>query len=162
MRGRRRPPEKNGFYERNAMRYGKVIVPAACGALVLSGSLFVSGCNKKNTPAEQTQDTAQSAAENAKDTAKSAASNLKDQADNAKDTGANAADAMSKSQIAKNAAAQLNQVKQYIDDKKYDLADKALSRLEAEKSSLPESVQVQLPTVRKSLDAAKKTAAGGM
>jgi hypothetical protein len=144
------------------MRYGKLIVPAACGALVLSGAMFVSGCNKKNTAAEQTQDTAQSAAENAKDTAKSAASDLKDQADNAKDNGAAAADTAAKAQLTKNAAKQLNQVKQYIDDKKYDLADKALSRLEAEKSSLPESVQVQLPAVRKSLDAAKKTAAGGM
>ena len=56
---------------------------------------------------------------------------------------------------AADAQTKLDLVTQYIKDKKYDLADKALSELEANKASLPTSIQGQLPTVRTALTTAK-------
>lgn len=56
--------------------------------------------------------------------------------------------------------AKLDQITGYIKDKKYDLAEKALSELEANKASLPASVQGQLGNLRTALNAAK--ASGGM
>ncbi len=53
------------------------------------------------------------------------------------------------------AQGKLDQVMQYIKDKKYDLAEKTLSELESKKSSLPAQVQSQLPNARVALNAAK-------
>ena len=60
-----------------------------------------------------------------------------------------------KATAAKDAQAKLSEVAQLIGDKKYDLADAALKKLEENKASLPEMAQSKLPDLRKSLDAAK-------
>lgn len=157
------------------MHNGKLLVAVACGAL------FVVGCKKQNnntapegaTSTEQLQKSAENAAENAKDTAKSAADNMKDMAHNAKEKASDAADAAKEkasdaaekasdaaasSALVQNATEQLDQLKGYIKDHKYELADKTLDQLEAHKSALPESIQTQLPALRKQVDALKSQA----
>ncbi len=53
------------------------------------------------------------------------------------------------------AQSKLELVTQYIKDKKYDLAEKLLTELEANKSSLPVSLQGQISTARTALKTAK-------
>jgi hypothetical protein len=53
-------------------------------------------------------------------------------------------------------------VVEYIKENKLDLADKGLKELEENQASLPDVVKNQLPTVRKTLDAAKAGNATGM
>jgi hypothetical protein len=54
----------------------------------------------------------------------------------------------------------LDQAVTYIKQNKYELADKTLGQLEANKASLPKAIQDKLATVRTSLNAAK--AGGGL
>lgn len=61
---------------------------------------------------------------------------------------------------AEEANTQIQQVMTYIKDKKYDLAETALQKLEQNKASLPASVQAQLPTARTALNTAKATGGG--
>jgi len=75
-------------------------------------------------------------------------------ADAAKSAEAQSAAATTKPTAA-DAQTKLDLVTQYIKDKKYDLADKLLSELEANKASLPSSIQGQIPTVRAALTTAK-------
>jgi hypothetical protein len=56
---------------------------------------------------------------------------------------------------ASDAQGQLDQITQYIKDKKYDMADAALKQLEANKASLPASIQPQVDTLRQTLTAAQ-------
>jgi len=49
----------------------------------------------------------------------------------------------------------LNEAMNYVKEKKYDLAEKALNQVEANKASLPKSIQDQLANARTALDAAK-------
>jgi hypothetical protein len=56
----------------------------------------------------------------------------------------------------------LDKIQQYIKDKKFDDADKALKTLEDKKDSLPKSIQDQLPGLRKVVDAAKAGNVGGL
>jgi hypothetical protein len=145
------------FYERNAMRYGKLIVVAACGAL------FVVGCKKhtnESTPAaERMQHSAEKMSDNAKDTAKSAGNAMENTAENAKENASNAADqaskAVSDSAAVKTATDELAQVQEYIKDHKYDLAEKTLDKVEDNKASLPESITAQIPPLRKQIEALK-------
>ena len=64
------------------------------------------------------------------------------------------------------AQSKLDQVMQYIKDKKYDLAEKLLAELDAQKASLPTSIQDQISTAQTALKTAKAAsgasdAAGG-
>lgn len=59
---------------------------------------------------------------------------------------------------AKAAEGQMQQVMDYIKENKLDLAEQALTKLEASKTSLPAAVQTKLPTARQALDAAKAAA----
>jgi hypothetical protein len=65
------------------------------------------------------------------------------------------------SDVAKDATSQINQAMQYIKDKKYDLAEQTLSKLEANKSSLPTAIQTQLGNARTMLNNAKAGVGGG-
>ncbi len=65
------------------------------------------------------------------------------------------------------AQSKLQLVMQYIKDKKFDLAEKILGELDAQKASLPASLQGQIATAQTALKAAKATsgasgAAGGI
>ena len=63
---------------------------------------------------------------------------------------------------AKDSEAKLDEIAQLIKDKKYDVADAALKKLEDNKASLPEPVQGKLGDLRKSLDAAKALGGTGV
>ena len=54
----------------------------------------------------------------------------------------------------------LDQAVVYVRENKYDLAEKALNQVEAQKASLPKAIQDQLATARGALNAAK--AGGGV
>ena len=54
----------------------------------------------------------------------------------------------------------LDQAVVYVKENKYDLAEKALNQVEAQKASLPKAIQDQLATARSALNAAK--AGGGL
>lgn len=147
------------------MRYGKLIVAAACGAL------FVVGCEKKKaepanasgTSMEHLQKSAEESAASAKETAKSETHDMASMASETKEKAStaaqSAASAVADSEIVKNAASEVQQIQTYIKDHKLDLADKALTQLEQHKSALPETIQAELPTLRKQLDALKPAAA---
>jgi hypothetical protein len=82
-------------------------------------------------------------------------------------TAAEAKEAATTNPMVAAAEKKLAEATQYIKDNKYDLAEKALNEVEANKASLPASVQTQLGRVRSALDAAKaaagaKNAAGGI
>ena len=62
----------------------------------------------------------------------------------------------------KQAQSQLDQVVTYIKDNKLDLAEKALSAVEAKKSSLPADWQTKVDSIRKMLDTAKATNSTGI
>ena len=55
----------------------------------------------------------------------------------------------------KDATAKLDEITGLIKDKKFDMADSGLKKLEENKAALPEVVQGKLPDIRKALDAAK-------
>ena len=61
--------------------------------------------------------------------------------------------------LTKDAAKKLDDIKQYIADKKFDQADAALKTLEGMKDKLPQAVQDQLGNVRSLLDKAKTAGA---
>ena len=79
----------------------------------------------------------------ATDATKSATDTLKTATDTAKEG------------TAKESQSKLDEITQMIKDKKYDAADAALKKLEANKASLPEALQGKLGGLRTSLDAAK-------
>jgi hypothetical protein len=136
------------------------------------------GCDdKKETPsgapapvpqaseaaADATKAKAEDASERAKAMAKEAGTAAKTEAEAASDALKKGADAAAESVAANPAAgdatAKIQQVLDYIRDKKLDLAETTLKGLEDNKASLPPAVQTQLASARTMLDAAKKGAA---
>jgi hypothetical protein len=141
---------KEGFY----MRY--ILV-----SLSILGA-FAVGCEKKQeTPAASTTaaprvDTpAVPAADKQTPTIPTAPALSADAAraadSQAAPTTAPTADAQSKLELAM----------QYIKDKKFDLADKLLAELDAQKSSLPASLQGQIASAQTALKTAKATSGAG-
>src|SRR5438552_7132799 len=149
------------------------ILLAAC----LGSALALAGCEKKSeTPSGNPAPTPQATDAAAKDTAskaKAAESSVKDIAADAKSevkkdasaaadalkSGApNAAEAVASNPAASDAAAKIQQVLDYIKDKKLDLADTTLKQLEANKASLPAAVAAQVDNARKMLNTAKAAA----
>jgi hypothetical protein len=145
---------------------------------LLGCAIGVGGCEKKDetTPsgaptavpqateeaADATKSAAEGAADSVKSTAGDAADATKKQAEAAGDAVKKSADAAAESAAASPAAAeatkQIEQVMKYIKDKKYDLAETTLKKLEDNKASLPAAVQGQLTNARTMLDTAKKAA----
>lgn len=56
----------------------------------------------------------------------------------------------------------LDQVKAYVKDNKWELADTTLAKLEGMKASLPATITDQLPNLRKAIDAGKAMKLPGM
>ena len=56
----------------------------------------------------------------------------------------------------KDATAKLDEITGLIKDKKFDLAESGLKKLEENKGALPEALQGKLPEIRMALDAARK------
>jgi hypothetical protein len=57
--------------------------------------------------------------------------------------------------LSKDANSKLEQVLNYVKEKKFDLADELLKKLEANKASLPAAIQSKIDAVRTGLNAAK-------
>src|SRR5438552_638902 len=147
-------------------------------AAICIAGLIAVGCEKKSettpsgnpAPTPQASDAAVDAtktkageAESAvKDIAADAKKDIKKQADAASDalkSGApNAAEAVAANPAASDASAKIQQVLDYIKDKKLDLAETTLKQLEANKASLPAAVAAQVDNARKLLDTAKGAA----
>ena len=119
-----------------------------------------------NATAEGVEDRREDMKANAEDAADNAMSKAEDAADTAKENVAEMADnTAGAGQVAmKQAESGLQQVQNYIDDGKLDLAETAMKSVEGMKSKLPAAMQTQVDTVRKALDSAKAMAAkaGGM
>ena len=112
-------------------------------------------------PAPATLPTASTSADDARQRAAAAESNLRNAADSAV-SGAQSATTRAQTQAAATAQmtadeakGMLNEAMTYIKDKKYDLADKALNQVEANKDKLPRAIQDQLANARSALNAAK-------
>lgn len=101
----------------------------------------------KKAPAADAAKTATDAANNATKGASTAVEEAKKSAVAATDDAANSLTAA--------AEKKLSEVGDYIKNNKLDLADKTLKEVEANEASLPESIKEQIPTIRKTLDAAK-------
>jgi hypothetical protein len=144
-------------------------------SLMLGGALIVAGCeSKEETPSgaaapvpeasEAASDASQAKTEDASERAKSAAEKAGDsavkQAENASDAMKKNADAAAESVAADPKMAeyskQIEQVKTYIVEKKWDLAESTLKTLETNKASLSPALQTQVANTRTMLDAAKK------
>jgi hypothetical protein len=117
-------------------------------------------------PAPATLPSAQAPAEDARQRAAAAESDVR-QAGGETAGGAQAASTRAETQAAgtaqmtaDEAKGMLNEAMTYIKDKKYDLAEKALNQVEANKDKLPKAIQDQLATARSTLNAAK--AGGGL
>lgn len=128
-------------------------------SIVAAGLIFV-GCNKNGesntpvtpppaqpTPSNGITGALHDAATNAQNNANSAITNAKA---NAQEQMGNAGSALNDS-----TSKALDQVKTYIADKKYDLADAALKPVEARKASLPETLQTEVTHLRQQIDAGK-------
>ncbi len=138
-------------------------------ASALAMSLVVVGCKKEEaTPTPPKADSTVTSPDNALAKGRSQAEGVASQlsgagksagtaaqqdataaADSARATAGSAIDA------AKDAAAKLESVKQFISEKRLDEADKVLKAIEEKKDQLPEQVKEQLANVRKSLDTAR-------
>jgi len=95
-------------------------------------------------------DAAQSGAQQAGDALKTGAQDATD-----------AANAAANDPAVKDAQTQVQQVMQYIKENKYDLAETTLQKLEANKASLPATIQPQVDRARQMLNAAKAGAPSG-
>ena len=123
-------------------------------AMLLAGSVLV-GCNKEDAvPSVPPKTDVPAGTMDHGATTKPAAS-MPAAMGGAMMDSAKAAMATGKEAVAKEAMGKLDDVTQLIKDKKYDMADGALKKLEENKAALPEAVQGKLPEVRKALDAAK-------
>lgn len=116
----------------------------ACVALL--GLCLAVGCDRDETPAQPAPSSGTGQATPAADPAKPAVDPAQAAKDAAAAVTAAAAEAQSK----------LDQVFQYVKEKKFDLAETALKELEARKASLPTAIQDKLGAARTALDAAKK------
>jgi hypothetical protein len=147
-------------------------------AAILGGAMAAAGCEKESetTPggapapvpqaSEQAADDAKSKVDDAAGAAKSDAERMGEaaqkqigqSADAIKKGADAAAEAAATNPAVADAQTKLNQVTQYIKEKKFDLAEAAMKQLEANKASLPAVVQSQLANTRTMLDTAKKAA----
>ena len=143
-----------------------LLAAAALAALPLAG---IVGCdNSEPTPdtpaaAEKQMDAAKTSgadAEDVKDKMQDTVENTKDAAagaaDKASDMAADAGDkAGGMTEMAGDQASKmLNQVQGYIDDKKYDLADSTLKKVEGMTGKMPEALQTQVKNLRQQLNTA--------
>ncbi len=62
--------------------------------------------------------------------------------------------------LSKDANSKLEEVMNYVKEKKYDLADELLKKLEANKASLPEAIRPKIEQARTALNAAKAVGEG--
>jgi hypothetical protein len=143
-------------------------VIATAGILVVAALLLVmSGCGKGNESkapeSNQGSNAAPPAAPGGQPPAEPAApaAPAEPAAPTAPPTTAPAAATTAPAQMSVAEAQSLTQqAMQYISENKLDLADQALTKLEAVKPSLPKSLQTQIDSARKMLQA--KTAAGNL
>jgi hypothetical protein len=154
-------------------------------AAVMSVALFGAGCEREDTstpttpgatPAPSpTADGASSDADRAVDDATGAVgamkSDVQDSAANAerqidqaaKEVKQDTAQAADQAKEATgDAQKQITEVMNYIKENKLDLAEQGLTKLEANKASLPATIQPQVDQARKLLDAAKAKAGAGV
>jgi vacuolar-type H+-ATPase subunit H len=145
---------------RNAVKLASLV-----SSLLLSGALVV-GCDKKDeTAAPATTPPAGNAVTNAVSNATDGVSNAAKSAENSASNAVAGAKDQASSAAASatdTAKAKLAQVTEYIGQKKFDLADSALKEVEGMKSSLPQTMQDEVTSLRTQLDAAKATSGGGM
>jgi hypothetical protein len=125
--------------------------------LLLGGSLVI-GCKGEDEtpvapppPEPQAQTQGARAEQQARDVLNQAGQRAREGVDNAGAAVEEAAGSLTGEQ----AQRLLDQAKTYISENKLDLAEQTVSRLEANRESLPQAVQDQLPNVRKMLDEAK-------
>ena len=143
-------------------------------AVLFGAAMMLSACDDSSTTpaggkaptpqaseqaAEDTKKKTEDASERAKDAAANAGSEVKKQAEAASDAIKKNADAAASAVATQPSispdAAKIQQVMDYIRDKKWDLAETTLKELEARKASLPAVLQGQVDNARKMLDAAK-------
>jgi hypothetical protein len=145
-------------------------------SLLLGGAMIVAGCEKESettpsggaAPVPQASEQAaddmkaktEDASERAKDAADKASNSAAKTAESASDALKKNADAVAESVAADpkqaESAKQLQQVMQYITDKKWDLAESTLKTLEANKANLSPTMQDSVVKARTMLDSAKK------
>ncbi len=152
------------------IKINHLLAAAALAALPLGGLV---GCDKSeptpDTPAgaRKQMDDAKSSGEDVKDKMQNTVENTKDaatdSADKAKEMAADAKDKTGgmTNMAADQATKMLGQVQTAIDNKKYDMADSTLKKVEGMSSSMPEALKSQISNLRQQLDtamAASKTA----
>jgi hypothetical protein len=133
-----------------------------CASLFVSAS-FLVGCDQQQSstpPAAPEQSPSQGVGGAAMDQAQKTVGGVQTDAAKVQTDAAKTVDA-AKTQTdaaAKAAEGQIQQVMDYIKANKLDLAEQALTKLEASKTSLPAAVQEKLPTARQALNSAKAAA----
>lgn len=150
------------------MGYQQWLLAAVLGAVVLPGcqkeeatpeapkpaAAQSTHVEVKEAPAAAAAKVGEDAAKTATDAANQAVKGANTAVENTKktvdDAASNAADSVTAA-----AEKKLSEVTEYIKNNKLDLADKTLKEVEANEASLPESIKEQIPTIRKTLDAAK-------
>jgi hypothetical protein len=134
---------------------------AGCDRDQTSSTPAPSATPPATAPAPATLPTSPASADDARQRAAAAESNLRGAANSAV-SGAQSATSRAQTQAtataqmtADEAKGMLNEAMTYIKEKKYDLADKALNQVEANKDKLPKAIQDQLANARSALNAAK-------
>ncbi len=107
------------------------------------------------TPAMSTEEATEQATEQATEAAESAQKQAEQMGEQAKEQ----ADAASSEMMAK-AQPLIDEAKKYLDENKYDLADKALAQVEG-MNGLPDNVMSQVKNLRSMIDAKKKMDSAG-
>lgn len=145
------------------IKINHLLAAAALAALPIAGLI---GCDKSeptpDSPAaankqmdrdkasgEDVKDKMQNTVEDTKDAATDSADKAKEMAADAKDN----AGGMT-SMAADQASTMLKQVQTFIDDKKYDMADSTLKKVEGMESNMPEAMKSQISNLRQSLNTA--------
>lgn len=138
-----------------------MIKPASFGIVSVIALAMVAGCKKEETPAPKppppSNVPAAAPAASVQDAAKNAQAQGQAAVDNATAQGQAATGDMTAM-----ANQKLDQAIQDVKDNKVDMADKVVSDLEANKASLPASLQQRLVDVRKMVDTAKAAKSSGV
>lgn len=125
-------------------------------AMLLSGGLMI-GCDTDETPetppppVPEAQTQAERADQQARDVVNQAGTRAREGVDNAATAAGEAADV-----TAAESQKMIEQAMTYIRENKLDLAEQTISKLEANRASLPQAVQDQLANARKMLNTAKQ------
>lgn len=133
---------------------------ASFGVILVVAIAIAAGCKKEETPAPKPPAPANppaAPAASVQDAAKNAQAQGQAAVDNAATQGQAAANDMTAM-----ASQKLDQAIQYVKENKVDMADKAVSELEANKASLPAAIQQRLADVRKMVDTAKAAKSSGV